>query len=152
DYSLPDSTATENCKSSDIKSGQEAAAPKRTRSKASEMPPPSTRRKKATSPPGLHTQFTFQGSPDEGSTQANTQEKTPAKSTKSTPGKKGLKSLEVQITAGTIDGEGYKGDPVRVVFSNSNLDGRKDIQQCLKAQGGRKAETITSPTTNFLVV
>src|SRR5690606_17387578 len=87
DYSLPDSTATESNKYSDNIREQEAPAPKRTRTKAVEILPPSTRRRMATSPPALHTQFTFQGSSEEGSTQANTQDQIPAKSVKSTPGR-----------------------------------------------------------------
>src|SRR5690606_8278612 len=81
DYSLPESTATESNKYSDNIREQEASAPKRTRTKAVEILPPSTRRM-ATSPPALHTQFTFQGSSEEGSTQANTQDQIPAKSVK----------------------------------------------------------------------
>ncbi|RPB12259.1 hypothetical protein P167DRAFT_171300 [Morchella conica CCBAS932] len=46
----------------------------------------------------------------------------------------------------------YEGDSPKIVFSNSGLDGKKDIEKFLRANGGKKMPNVSAATVNFLVV
>ncbi|KAI5840444.1 hypothetical protein DFP73DRAFT_586834 [Morchella snyderi] len=46
----------------------------------------------------------------------------------------------------------YGGDTPKIVFSNSGLDGKKDIEKFLRANGGKKMANVSAAGVNFLVV
>jgi hypothetical protein len=48
--------------------------------------------------------------------------------------------------------ERYEGDAPRIVFSNSGLDGKKDIEKFLRAAAAKKMDNVSAPGVNFLVV
>ncbi|PWW71813.1 hypothetical protein C7212DRAFT_338050, partial [Tuber magnatum] len=43
-------------------------------------------------------------------------------------------------------------DAPRIVFSNSGLDGKKDIEKFLRAAAAKKMDNVSAPGVNFLVV